>query len=111
MFGDLLDDDSVYNKKYPLWRPALEVLGVHVLTGLTNRYVFDVPFARVGFKTWSHNLNSAWEWDTDRFGMNFLAHAVLAGDDDADRAEHVLTDIITGNQYHLLLEGVYCGNI
>jgi len=79
MFGDLLDDDSVYNKKYPLWIPALEVLGVHALTGLANRYIFDLPYARVGFNSWKHNLTTGWEWDTDRFGMNFLAHPYAGG--------------------------------
>ena len=79
MFGNLLDDDSVYNKKYPLWIPALEVLGVHALTGLANRYIFDSPFGRVGFNSWKHNLTTGWEWDTDRFGMNFLAHPYAGG--------------------------------
>jgi hypothetical protein len=79
MFGDLLRDDPVYNKKYPLWIPIVEVLGVHVLTGLSNRYVFNVPFGRVGFNSWKHNLNTGWEWDTDRFSMNFLAHPYTGG--------------------------------
>src|SRR5579863_8237375 len=29
-YGDLLDDDSLYNKKYPWWKPALGVLGTNV---------------------------------------------------------------------------------
>jgi len=74
MFGDLLRDDPVYSPKYPLWRPIVGVLGVHVALGLFNRYVSNADFARVGFNVWSDNLKNGWEWDTDRFGMNFLGH-------------------------------------
>jgi hypothetical protein len=79
MFGDLLNDDPVYNKKYPLWIPAVEVLGMHVVTGLTNRYVFNASFGTVGFNSWKHNIVTGWEWDLDRFGMNFLAHPYSGG--------------------------------
>ncbi|MGA2298044.1 MAG: DUF3943 domain-containing protein [FCB group bacterium] len=74
MFGDLLRDDPVYNKKYPLWIPMVEVLGVHVSLGLINRYVFNSDFARVGINSWKYNIKAGWEWDADRFAMNFLGH-------------------------------------
>ena len=51
IFGDLLDDDTVYNKKYPLWIPALEVLGVNAATAFVNRYIFDLDFGRIGFNS------------------------------------------------------------
>jgi hypothetical protein len=28
----------------------------------------------VGPETWAHNLKTGWEWDTDKFGMNFFFH-------------------------------------
>lgn len=31
-YGDLLNDDSLFNKKYPIWIPAVEVFGVNLLT-------------------------------------------------------------------------------
>ena len=31
-------------------------------------------FAKVNFQTWKHNIKAGWEWDTDRFGINFFAH-------------------------------------
>lgn len=74
MFGDLLNDDPVYNKKYPFWIPVVEVLGLHALIGSVNMYVFSEDYAKVGFNAWSYNLKTGWEWDVDRFGMNFLAH-------------------------------------
>jgi hypothetical protein len=79
MFGNLLDDDTLYVKKYPLWRPLTEVLELHIALGLINRYVSNADFGRVGFNTWSSNIKNGWEWDTDRFGMNFLGHPYSGG--------------------------------
>jgi hypothetical protein len=74
-YGDLLNDDTAYNKKYPLWKPALQVVGLNLSTFLLDRYVgkydFSIP---VGFKSWGHNIKTGWEWDTDRFGINFIGH-------------------------------------
>jgi hypothetical protein len=79
MFGDLLNDDTLYNKKYPIWIPLVEVPGFNVLLWSINRYVSNADFARIGPNTWSHNLKTGWEWDMDRFGMNFLAHPYSGG--------------------------------
>ena len=79
MFGNLLTDDTVYNKKYPLWRPIAGVLEQHAFLGLYNRYIANVDFGRVGFNTWAYNIKTGWEWDRDRFGMNFLGHPFSGG--------------------------------
>lgn len=79
MFGDLLNDDPVYNRKYPVWIPLSEVLGLHAILGFNNRYVANADFGRVGFNSWKHNIKTGWEWDTDRFGMNFLGHPYSGG--------------------------------
>ncbi len=73
-YGDLLDDDLEYNKRYPLWVPAAEVLGAVTFTWALDRYVLNADYARVGFKSWNVNLSQGWEWDTDRFGINFIGH-------------------------------------
>jgi hypothetical protein len=73
-YGDLLDDDTAYNKRYPIWIPAAEVLGAVTLTWTLDRYVLGLDYARVGFKSWKVNLTQGWEWDTDRFGINFIGH-------------------------------------
>jgi hypothetical protein len=44
-YGDLLNDDTAYNKKYHLWIPVAELLCIHTLT-----------------------------WSMDRFGINFIGH-------------------------------------
>src|ERR1035437_5585077 len=35
-YDDLLNDDSEFNKKYPLWKPALQVVGENVLLNLLD---------------------------------------------------------------------------
>jgi len=73
-YGDLLIDDTAYNKRYHLWVPAVEVLGTHVFTWSMDRYLINADYARIGFKTWKYNLVDEWEWDKDRFGVNFIGH-------------------------------------
>jgi hypothetical protein len=73
-YGDLLDDDTVYNKKYPLWVPAAEVLGAVTLTWAIDRFLLNADYARTGIPTWKYNIENGWEWDNDRFGVNFIGH-------------------------------------
>jgi hypothetical protein len=75
-YGDLLNDDTTYNKKYALWKPATEVLGVAGITWAFDRYALNAGYARIGPDTWKSNLREGWEWDTDRFGINFIGHPV-----------------------------------
>lgn len=79
MFGDLLNDDTVYNKKHPLWLPIAEVFGVHILTGFFNRYVISPDFGRISINSWKHNIITGWEWDLDNFGTNFFDHPYAGG--------------------------------
>jgi hypothetical protein len=73
-YGDLLDDDTAYNKRYPLWIPSVEVLGTLVTTWAVDRYILNADYARIGISTWKYNLKTEWEWDHDRFGINFIGH-------------------------------------
>jgi hypothetical protein len=73
-YGDLLDDDTAYNKRYPLWIPALETFGAITFTWALDRYVLNADYARIGFTSWKNNIIYGWEWDTDRFGVNFIGH-------------------------------------
>jgi hypothetical protein len=74
MYGNLRDDNPEYNQKSPLWSCAIRVLLNNVVTWASDRYIFDADYARIGFNSWSHNLKTGWEWDTDRFGMNYFFH-------------------------------------
>jgi len=74
-YGDLLDDDTAFNKKYPIWKPAVGVLGVNILVFSIDRYIFKYDYSTsVSLETWKHNLQTGWAWDNDRFGINFSGH-------------------------------------
>jgi hypothetical protein len=73
-YGDLLDDDTTYNKRSPLWVPAAEVLGAVTFTWALDRYVLNADYARIGFQSWKINITQGMEWDNDRFGVNFIGH-------------------------------------
>ncbi len=73
-YGDLLNDDPEYNKRQPLWKPALQVLGVNAIFMGYNRYIAKADYGYVSLDTWKTNLKSEPEWDTDDFGINFIGH-------------------------------------
>jgi hypothetical protein len=73
-YGDLLTDDPEYNKQQPLWKPALQVIGINVGFWAFNRYVAKAEYGYVSPSTWKHNLKEGPEWDTDEFGINFIGH-------------------------------------
>jgi hypothetical protein len=73
-YGDLLDDDTAYNKRSPLWVPVAEVLGAITFTWALDRYVLNADYARIGFQSWKINITQGMEWDNDRFGVNFVGH-------------------------------------
>lgn len=73
-YGDLLEDDTAYNKRYHFWIPVSEVLGTLTLTVAVDRYLLNADYARIGPATWKYNIEKEWEWDTDRFGVNFIGH-------------------------------------
>ena len=73
-YGDLLNDDPKYNKKYPFWIPATEVLAANAFVWSVDRYAMNADYARISPTTWKYNIQKGWEWDTDRFGINFIGH-------------------------------------
>lgn len=73
-YGDLLNDDIKFNKKYPVWKPAIEVLGINAFTWSIDRFILRSDFSHIGPSTWKYNIQKGWEWDTDRFGINFVGH-------------------------------------
>jgi hypothetical protein len=74
MYGDLLDDDPVYNPKYPWWKPATRVLAADVFNWAVARYLYKADWARISTTTWKNSLKNGAEWDTDRFSINFIGH-------------------------------------
>jgi hypothetical protein len=74
MYGDLLNDDPVYNRRYPVWVPAARVAFTNVVNWAVVRYLFNYDWARISPETWKQNLRGPWVWDKDRFGVNFIGH-------------------------------------
>ena len=73
-YGDLVNDDSLYNKKYPLWEVALEVIAIDAGTVAMDRYILKADYARISLSSWKYNIQKGWEWDVDGFGINFFGH-------------------------------------
>jgi hypothetical protein len=73
-YGDILNDDSLLNKRYPVWIPMLQVFGINAFVWSVNKYVLHSDFANVNTGTWNYNIQKGWEWDNDRFGVNFVGH-------------------------------------
>jgi hypothetical protein len=82
-YGDLLKDDPLYNKKYSLLRPSLEVIGDNIALSLVDSRILKLQFSKVNIITWHRTINAGWpwnhgwEWDQDRFGNNFLSHPIM----------------------------------
>jgi hypothetical protein len=74
IYGDLLKDDPAYNPRYPWWMPASRIAFTNVVNWAICRYVYKFEWARVNTHTWKNNIKHGWEWDTDRFGVNFIGH-------------------------------------
>lgn len=73
-YGDLLDDDLEYNKKYSIMKAATAASGGLLFTWLFDRFVLKADYAHIGIDTWKYNLKYGWEWDNDKFGINFVGH-------------------------------------
>lgn len=74
MYGELLDDDPVYNPRYPWWQPAARVVAADVFNWALARYVYKFDWASNGPEDWKLNLKRKGEFDHDGFGINFIGH-------------------------------------
>jgi hypothetical protein len=77
--GDLLNDDPYYNKKSPITVPIFKVIVANAEVWAIDRYVFNYDYSRIGFNSWKNNIKQGWEWDNDRFGVNFFGHPYTGG--------------------------------
>ncbi len=73
-FETLIKDDPQYNKRYPIWIPAVRILMADAANWVAARYIYKFDWAYVSPTTWKNSSNNGWEWDTDRFGINFIGH-------------------------------------
>jgi len=73
-YGDLLNDDPEYNRRYPVWIPAVRVAMTPAVNWVLARYIKNYDWARISPATWKKNLQGPWVWDKDGFGTNFIGH-------------------------------------
>jgi hypothetical protein len=70
----LHDDDPDYNAKAPVWLVSGRVLASNVFNWALNRYVYKKDWTSSGMADWKNSFRKGPEWDTDKFGYNFLGH-------------------------------------
>jgi hypothetical protein len=80
-YRGLLNDDTVYNKVDPLWKPMVKVVIENTLLNLFDHYIMNFDWAVVGFSSWNRTfINSGfpwgdeWKWDESRFANDFFLH-------------------------------------
>ncbi len=49
-------------------------MGTVALTWSIDHYLLKADYSNIGFNTWKYNFEKGWEWDNDRFGVNFVGH-------------------------------------
>jgi hypothetical protein len=74
LYGDLVNDDTLYNKKYPVWIPIAEVPLINGIVWSFGRYVSKFPYDVIGFNSIAHNFQHGWQWDNGTFQMKFFNH-------------------------------------
>ena len=79
-YGDLLNDDPNYNRRYPIGLVLARVTSSNIFGWAYTRYVMKEDWAEVSIKTWKNNFKYGWEWDNDNFGTNFLSHPRAGSD-------------------------------
>ncbi len=79
-YGDLLDDDPVYNPRSSFVVPLIRVTTANIFGWAWLRYVAKAGYAKISLQTWKDNLRGKVVWDSDDFGTNFLSHPHAGSD-------------------------------
>jgi hypothetical protein len=74
MYGYLMHDDPAYNPRYSHVYLVAGELGVNLAMWSFNRYVTKESYGFTSAESWKRNIREGWEWDLDRFGINFIGH-------------------------------------
>ena len=79
-YGDLLNDDPKYNRRYSMGLVLARVTSSNAFGWAYSRYVMKEEWAEISINTWKNSFKNGWEWDIDRFGTNFLIHPRAGSD-------------------------------
>jgi hypothetical protein len=72
-YGDLLNDDPKYNRKYSIGLVLARVTSSNVFGWAYSRYVMNEDWAKVSIQSWKNNFKHGLEWDNDGFATNFCS--------------------------------------
>ena len=76
----LRDDDPAYNKRSPVWAVGLKVVSTNVFVWAVDQVCFQLFLvAQSGPRAGKTTSKTGWQWDIDRFGMNFFFHPLFRG--------------------------------
>ena len=64
-YGDLLNDDPIYNRRYSMGLVLARVTSSNVFGWAYSRYVMKEEWAEISIKTWKNSFKYGWEWDND----------------------------------------------
>ena len=73
-YGDLLNDDPVYNRKSSWLVPLVRGLASNAFVWAMDRYLFKYDWPATSTQDWKNNFKRGPEWDPDGFGVNFIGH-------------------------------------
>ena len=79
-YGDLLNDDPNYNRRYSVGLVLARVTSSNVFGWAYSRYVMKEEWAEISIRSWKNNFKNGWEWDNDGFATNFLIHPRAGSD-------------------------------
>ena len=79
-YGDLLNDDPKYNRRYSIGLVLSRVTSSNVFGWAYSRYIAKEDWARISIQSWKNNFKKGWEWDNDGFGTNFIIHPRAGSD-------------------------------
>jgi len=79
-YGDLLNDDPNYNRRYSMGLVLARVTSSNVFGWAYSRYVMKEEWAEISIRSWKNNFKNGWEWDNDGFATNFLIHPRAGSD-------------------------------
>lgn len=73
-YGDLLNDDTAYNRRSPWYVVSGRVLASNVFNWALAKYVYKFDWPSSGPDDWKRNFREGPHWDADRFSINFIGH-------------------------------------
>ncbi|MBN2694684.1 DUF3943 domain-containing protein [bacterium] len=68
-----------FEEPEPYWIPVVESVGANLLLWSYNHFIYDRPFAEIGWDTIKKNFETGWGWDADQMRINMYLHPFQGG--------------------------------